>query len=118
MRVALLALLTLACCTAQAAEMYKWTDDKGQVHYSDKPPAKGVEAEKRELPSEADAAPRDPTKDESIECQLARKNLKTLQENPKVQMDLDGDGKPEAIEGDAHAAQVTRAERQIAVACK
>ncbi len=119
MRLALFALFTLACCSAQAAEMYKWTDDKGRVHYSDKPPAKGVESEKREFAEQPDAATPAPAakKEESLECQLSRKNLKTLQDNPKVQMDLDGDGTAETIEGDAHAAQVTRAERQIAVAC-
>jgi len=32
-------LLATVVCTAFAAELYKWVDDSGQVHYGDSPPA-------------------------------------------------------------------------------
>ncbi|MBN8885965.1 MAG: DUF4124 domain-containing protein [Rudaea sp.] len=44
----MLALATvLASGVAAAAELYKWTDSKGVVHYSDTPPPKGGEAPQR-----------------------------------------------------------------------
>jgi glutaredoxin len=35
----LLTLATLACTASATAQMYKWKDDKGVVHFSDAPPA-------------------------------------------------------------------------------
>ena len=40
-RIAFLSLL-LAGMTAWAGQVYKWTDDKGKVHYGDKPVAAGA----------------------------------------------------------------------------
>jgi lysyl-tRNA synthetase class II len=34
----------LLCTTASAAEVYKWEDDQGQVHYGRKPPDDGATA--------------------------------------------------------------------------
>jgi lysyl-tRNA synthetase class II len=34
----------LLCTTASAAEVYKWEDDQGQVHYGRKPPDDGAAA--------------------------------------------------------------------------
>ena len=39
--------VSLTCGVAGAAELYKWTDGKGVVHYSDTPPPKGSEAAQR-----------------------------------------------------------------------
>jgi hypothetical protein len=36
--IALLFSLAVAACVAQAAEMYRWVDATGRVHYSDQPP--------------------------------------------------------------------------------
>lgn len=38
-RAGLCALLWAACGAAAAQGVYKWTDERGQVHYGDKPPA-------------------------------------------------------------------------------
>lgn len=47
-RLALLAILTLLAGHAvTAAELYKWTDSKGVVHYSDTPPPKDQQAAER-----------------------------------------------------------------------
>lgn len=34
---------------AQAQKIYQWTDEKGQVHFSQRPPPEGVQAETRQL---------------------------------------------------------------------
>lgn len=39
---ALCGLLMLAAGTAQPAEIYRWTDDQGRVHYSQTPPTQGL----------------------------------------------------------------------------
>lgn len=39
-----LAALLLLCAGSVSAQMYKWVDAKGQVHYSDKPPPADVKA--------------------------------------------------------------------------
>jgi hypothetical protein len=44
-----LSLLLLVVAADAAAMNYKWVDPKGEVHYSDKPPPKGVES--KELPT-------------------------------------------------------------------
>lgn len=45
------AILVLACAAfPAAAEVYKWVDSEGKVHYGDTPPAKGA-ARRIELPS-------------------------------------------------------------------
>ena len=37
----------LACGSVVATELYKWTDDKGVVHYSDTPPPKGKDTRQK-----------------------------------------------------------------------
>ncbi len=37
----------LASATVTATELYKWTDDKGVIHYSDTPPPKGKDGTQR-----------------------------------------------------------------------
>src|SRR5204863_7062656 len=41
MRLALAALL-LGCAATAAAQLYRWTDDKGKVHFGDTPPPAGA----------------------------------------------------------------------------
>ena len=36
-----------ACGTVMATELYKWTDDKGIIHYSDTPPPKGKDSRQK-----------------------------------------------------------------------
>ena len=46
----------LLCTTASAAEVYKWEDDQGQVHYGHKPPDDGADAIEIKPHYEADQA--------------------------------------------------------------
>ena len=47
------------CSMAAAQTYYKWTDDKGVVHFADVPPAQGT-AEERHLPAAPAVKPREP----------------------------------------------------------
>lgn len=48
MRATLLALTLVSLCALGADPVYRWTDDKGVVHYTDKPPSK--DAKPAQLP--------------------------------------------------------------------
>lgn len=39
----LASVLALALCVPAAAKIYKWTDEQGNVHFSDEPPPEGAE---------------------------------------------------------------------------
>jgi glutaredoxin len=57
MRTRFLAVLLLLPALAQA-QMYRWLDDKGKVHFSDRPPASGARnLQKQSLPAAQGAAP-------------------------------------------------------------
>ena len=52
-------LLALACAgTAALAQQYRWVDDRGNVHYTDTPPAKAKTVKKADV--KAPAAPEEP----------------------------------------------------------
>ncbi len=47
-------LVLLLCATGASAQMFKWTDSKGVVHFSDQPPPASVaKVERKALPSRA-----------------------------------------------------------------
>jgi hypothetical protein len=100
---------------AQAADLYKWTDDKGVLHYSDTPPPGHADATRVRVKSgvsdesappaaatavaEADK-PKDAAKpnppapapmDRNTACEQARSNLNLLQSKYAV---ADASGKP------------------------
>jgi hypothetical protein len=86
-RLSLAVLLTCAL-GAKAADFYRWTDDKGITHYSDKPP-KGVNAEKVR-------AKRSPTigteetqasNPDAERCKAERDRLALLRSNRRIQME-------------------------------
>jgi len=100
---------------AQAADLYKWTDDKGVTHYSDTPPPNhpdatrlrvksGVSDESAPPSSTADTdanKPKEAAKpnpsattqalDRAAACEQARSNLNLLQSKYQV---ADASGKP------------------------
>lgn len=112
-------LLVLAFCTdLGATEIYKWTDDKGKVHYSDRPPPKGHAFERREVaPVPDSAADEAPAAPQSPECALATKNLGILESNPVVLMDTNGDGEPERLEGDSLMERIALTRQQVQRLC-
>jgi hypothetical protein len=96
--------LSLASSMAHAELVYKWTDDKGRVHYSDAPPAgrpsKAVEIDVRE-PTDADR--------KAAEGRAARNKENTVQ--PAVAASAPPVGKvpsmspPQTAPGDTAACQ-------------
>ena len=52
MRLALYLVLALALSPIAQAQVYKWTDANGQVHYDSKPPAEGSAAQTLDIQSQ------------------------------------------------------------------
>lgn len=120
MRTVLLLCLASLVLPAAASELYKWTDEKGRVHYSDKRPPEGVKAESRDLPEEADTDPSTspkPPAPPSAQCLQARQSLATLEQNTNVAADLDGDGTAEPLDEAARQAQIVAARKAAQQLC-
>ena len=124
----LLLALTAASPVWAAGEVYKWTDEKGVVHYGDAPP-EGSAATKvavREIrAAEEPAAPSEEAKPAEkpaaptaqSNCEIAKRNLETLVKAPRVEMDGDGDGEPEPLTDEQRAAEQTRNEDLVRIYC-
>jgi len=56
-RISLAIGLSLCLALPAMAQMYKWVDANGEVHYSDRPPPSNVKTETLRMPAEAAAAP-------------------------------------------------------------
>lgn len=133
--------LTLACAAsaAAAADVYKWTDATGVVHYADTEPAAGANAELMHLNGSsakaAAASAENPAgaaehtgaaqgtqvttgPDAGKLCTQARSSLELLQSRTPVGLDTNGNGKPEPLDDNARQVQIARAQTLIARYCK
>jgi hypothetical protein len=142
-RISLWIALMLATAGVQAADLYKWTDVDGVVHYSDSEPPAQVKATKMHVAGtktagDTDAAANDAndagaaaTKVEtpvgtlasSVQsaerrCAQARANLEVLQSKLTVGMDTSGTGKAEMLDDKQRQAEVAKAQTVIATYCK
>jgi hypothetical protein len=70
MRALLIALAFLA--TAAQAQVYRWVDTRGTVHYSDKPPAAAARADKLDIDARPGPAAADTTECHTVRCQGER----------------------------------------------
>jgi hypothetical protein len=117
---ALLLALAFLSTTVSAQALYRWKDEKGVVHYSDKKP-EGVEFESREVPAEPAAAEGEDAQADGAEgeaqaappqanaqCERVRTNLQVLLNAQVVSLDLDGDGQPEQLDAAARDQQIAR----------
>lgn len=122
--------------SAQSATVYKWTDDKGVVQYTDAPP-EGRKFERMEVGGSGKARAADPAEAEAAtppaagemtpaqrrldvmkaNCATARTNLETLQSGQPVTADLDGDGTPEELDDAGRAKARAAAEEQVRQNC-
>lgn len=104
--------------TAQQ-KVYQWKDAQGRMHYSSSPPPSGKFTVRGAVASApATATPAKSAAPENTQCKQARSNLTVLKGNSNVQIDSDGDGKPDRLlSADEHANQVKLAESTIAVSC-
>lgn len=129
-----LALLAVAIGgPAGAQQYYKWKDADGVTHYTKTPPPEGTQADRVAVnaaaPTPDPATAAQPaadagagmsgtaTQQRSAACQTAQANLDTLQNNPFVSIDKDGDGKPELLTVEEHNAQLAIAREQVRTLC-
>ncbi|MCE3004893.1 MAG: DUF4124 domain-containing protein [Xanthomonadaceae bacterium] len=127
---ALLALSATAPAVAQ--QYYKWKDANGVTHYTKTPPPAGTEAERlavqaapatpaaapaTEAPAQGDGMTAEASQKRGAACEAARNNLTTLQQNPFVTIDKDGDGTGELLTPEEHNAQLAIAREQVRTLC-
>lgn len=117
--------LTAAPLALQAQDpVYTWVDSNGVRHYAQTPPdgvayetrgvrdqAVGSEATKAPEP----AAPQRP--DDRVACERARLALDQLNSDVPLEMDRDGDGKPEPVDAAQRAEQKRLAEQAVRAYC-
>jgi predicted ATPase len=142
-RTCLLIALVGAAAAGHAADVYKWTDAGGVVHYADSEPADakaehvhvvgmataaaGQAAAKSTGSDDDDAGATDPAKKESDNaatyaqqrCDRARQDLELLQSNQPVGLDPARTGKPaEPLDDKQRQMQIANAQTLIAQNCK
>ena len=111
--------LSLASATALAEQqrVYQWKDANGVTHYTDMPPAqthKSRDIDNRGTPAEVATV----KSVESAECTSSRASLKTLQDNPTVGVDTNGDGKADRNMGsDERASQIELSQAAVKAYC-
>lgn len=139
--VALLGVALAGTVLAQAATVYKWTDDKGVVQYTDAPPegrkfqrlnvgGSGSRTDIRPAPEpengattgeSAEAAP--PSSAQSrldamkANCEMARKNLATLQNYRVINADVDGDGTAETLDAEGRQQAIEQSLELMRESC-
>lgn len=142
-----LALFLVATSFAQGATVYKWTDDKGVVQYTDNAPegrpftridvgrsgsrasaeTDGADAETATSEAGADGASEGTSAEltpaqqrlETMKaiCATARRNLDTLEKFEGVTMDRDGDGTAETLDAEARETELARNRQLINENC-
>ena len=109
--------LVLASAAAQAADVYQWKDAKGVTHYGSTPPASGA-YKVRSVNGTDPALPAAAKPAEDPACAIARKNVEVLKGKAAVQVDSDGDGKPDKTLSDAdRTAQMDLAQATLKASC-
>ena len=143
-RTSLLVALVAIAATAHAADVYKWTDASGVVHYADSEPPAEAKAERVHVVGMVTAAPttakdsdadgehaaaggstKSPAKLEDAaafaqqRCDHARADLELLQSNQQVALDPARTGKPaEPLDDKQRQMQIANAQTLIAQNCK
>lgn len=138
MRRLLIAAVLLALTPLASAQVYKWTDATGTVHYSEAPPAQGKNYQKiktngtveplapaKEAPvsegkPEAESAPAQPMADTPENrnklCESLKSNLAALQGKGPVVMQKDGN--PVALNDAQRNQQIGAAQTQYQQFCQ
>jgi hypothetical protein len=130
MRITLI-LVTLALAgawlSASASDVYRWVDEKGVSHYSDKPPADGkfervnvraggATAVAPSPEADAQASPKDdPALARTERCRSARTNLAALRSG--LEVSIEDNGKTRALSENERLEYADRNERIIALDC-
>ena len=116
--------------SAHAAKMYKWTDENGQIHYSQtKPPSQKADtmhikdskpAQQEQAPGRDEAARSEDednpeAKARKTNCEIARANLATYQNSDRVKLP---DGTVVEVTDELRASKVKEAQAMIENNCK
>lgn len=113
------AALLLASATASAGGIYQWKDARGVTHYTDTPPPDSQYKQRNIYHPESDApqaANKGPA--ENPACATARNNIALLGSKQNIQIDSDGDGKPDkALDDQGRANQLALAQATLATSC-
>ena len=123
----LITLLALAAASSplQAQDpVYTWVDANGVRHYAQTPP-EGVQYETRGVrtPTVGTEAAKSPeangpgSPEDQVSCDRARLALDQLNSDAPLQMDRDGDGKPEPLDAEQRAEQKRLAEQAVRAYC-
>lgn len=136
MRRSLIAVALLMLAPLAAAQVYKWTDSSGTVHYSEAPPAQGTKFEKvtttgtveplapppSSEPTEGREAPTQPAppiantpENRAAVCATLKSNLSALQGDGPVVMQQNG--KSVAIDETQRREQISSAQSQYDEFC-
>ena len=101
--------------SAQAGQVYKWTDEKGRVHYGDKPVANAKKVEPKpgtQPPASEPGADR-----RARECVAQREKLETYRSASKV-VEQDSLGRDREYSEEERQQLITRTEQRIAELCQ
>lgn len=126
MRALVLILMLSFPLLCSAAEVYKWRDKDGNIHYSDVEPSK--QSTERKVVKAKDGKPLTPeqqaAKDKAdkakvrqAQCDKAKANVATISGTGKILMDLNGDGKPEEITPEQRASQTEVMKAAVVINC-
>lgn len=130
--------LAAAAGPVAAAKLYKWVDERGVVHYADRPPAgqgfEEIEIKERKAAEQEDqqqtAPAQSPTEAAPAgdrisaeearrrNCDASRSVLAQLQANERVRMDTDGDGQLEELTPAQRRAQIALYRERVATYCQ
>jgi len=107
----------LLCAAASAAEVYKWKDKDGRVHYGDQPKhvAEPVEVQPGSgtgVPSDAEAV----RLAREVECQKKRAQLDTYKKAPSIS-EVDNLGKQREYTPAEREQFLAMTEKKVAEAC-
>ena len=112
-----------ASLDASAGDVYQWKDAHGVTQYSSTPPASGAFKvrtihDNGQAGAQVDTAAEAGKPLESGNCTTARNNVVLLQSKSPLQVDSDGDGKPDkALADDDRANQLQLALASVKVNC-
>jgi hypothetical protein len=114
-------ILTLAWSTGVIAnDIYRWTDDRGVTHYSDKAPVTAKNAEKvKQKSSRSTATPSslEVNEAESERCKAERSRLSILQSNKPVTLES-RDGTQKVLSPEEIQQEITATQRAIERFCQ
>ena len=102
---------------AQQQRVYQWKDANGVTHYTDVAPKQPHQARDIEV-KDGQPAPKTANAPENAQCSNARANLERLQGRDEIDIDTNGDGKPDRnLTADERKAQLELNQAAVKAFC-